>query len=536
MGIVGCGPSSTKVDNTKTQLKIAVYEGAGGTAWVETVADKFEEKYSTTSFEEGKTGVQIWVQPGKDQFTDEALLKGMPTGEYDIYFTQEISYAKAVGKKAFMDITDLLNEKYDEVDLGDGKKAYSILDKMNDKQVDYFGLSENGQTKYYALPYMSSIHGIIYDVDLFSERGFYFFNDGTLGASIDNEADELSVGPDGVANTFDDGLPATWEEMKTLITYMRDNEVTPFTWSGEYNYQRHNLFETIWASYEGVNDYELNYSMNGSTIIDGVETQITPENGWKLASQEGKLAALTAIRDIVSNSKNYSNQAFLGSQSHTGAQREYILSRYQDEPIAMLIEASYWENEATAYFSEMEKTYGEEWAQSSRRFGFLPIPKFIGTPGVPDQTNDEIVLNGKGYNMTFINAYTKKENVAKEFFKFVHTNEMLSLATGVNGIFRGLKCKLNDSDWDKMSYFQQQAFTMQHTLAVVNNSLPANKEFAYGAKTYMQYWDRTVKCDTAIYKDLFKDFADALKNGKPLDPVVLYNSYAQNINETTWGK
>lgn len=539
----GCfgGEEEREVDTSKTQLNVAVYNGAAGTAWLDAIGAEFEKRYEGVSLEDGKQGVQVWVEPGKDEFTASNLLTSMPDGEYDVYFTQNTNYFQAIDAGVFMDISDLISEKYDSVDFGNGQNNYSILDKMDRASVDYYGVEKNADTNYYAIGWMSPVHGIIYDVDLFCEKGFYFLSDGSLGGNKDNTAHTLSAGPNGVSGDYDDGLPATWEQMKELMTYMRtEGETTPFTWSGQYTYQRNNLFDAIWAAYEGYDDYMLNYSMNGKTLIDGQEVTITPETGYKIASQEGKLAALTAISDIVSNAKNYSDQAFYTSQSHTGAEREFLLSRYEEEPIAMLVEANYWEVEASEYFKEMEE-FDEKWAQKNRRFGMMPIPKFIGTAGVPDQTNAETVINANAYMLAAINSYTKVSKAAKEFFKFAHTNEMLSLATGYMGFSRGFKVKLNDSDWNKLSYFQQQTYELQHDkkTVMVNKSLPGNVNFSYG-NTIVQYWDRTIsyKAPNAekatVYSDLFKNFADNYVAGTPLSPTALFSSYAVNNTADSW--
>ena len=227
----------------------------------------------------------------------------------------------------------------------------------------------------------------------------------------------------------------------------------------------------------------------------------------------------------------------MSSQSHTGAEREFLLSRYQEEPIAMLVEANYWEVEAAEYFKEMSEI-DEMWSQENRRFGMLPIPKFVGTAGVPDQTNTETVINeSTGTVLAGINAYTKVPTAAKEFFKFVHTNEMLSLATGMTGFSRGFKVKLNDSDWNKMSYFQQQTYELQNSekSVGVNKYWHQHADFYYG-NTIVNYWDRVVSYNGVVYSDLFKNFADGLAAGKPLSPADLFSSYTTNNTVDTWSK
>ena len=66
----GCGNSEgEKVDHSKTQFNIGNYNGGYGDAWINKAADMFEKRYANTSFEAGKTGVQIWITNGKDEYS-----------------------------------------------------------------------------------------------------------------------------------------------------------------------------------------------------------------------------------------------------------------------------------------------------------------------------------------------------------------------------------------------------------------------------------------------------------------------------------
>ena len=56
--------TGNKINKDKTQLHVHNFDGGVGTEWLEKDIARFEEKYKNTSFEEGKTGVQI--VPGKD--------------------------------------------------------------------------------------------------------------------------------------------------------------------------------------------------------------------------------------------------------------------------------------------------------------------------------------------------------------------------------------------------------------------------------------------------------------------------------------
>ena len=527
----GCGEIG--IDETKTQLYIGLRLGALGEDFLHRIGDMFEEEYKDVEFTPGKTGVEVIVQAGTNELKDEVLAANMPASGIDVYMVEDIAYSKLVSRKLAIDITDIMTEKYDTCDLGNGVQTYSIADKLSESERNYFGVDSNGETKYYSLHWWNPVHGVIYDVDLFNEYNLYFTQDGQIGGNLDDNPADLSLGVDGVAGTYDDGLPATWEEFKLLIATMRgpDYNITPFTWDGANLYQRAYFFESVWQAYEGLYNYSLNYNFNGN--YNG--TQITAENGYELAGQQGKKAALTAISDIVSNNKNYSNKAFLSSHTNKSAQKEFLMSSYLNKPIAMLIESSYWENEAKLYFDEMASEYGRQWRQHSRRFGYMPIPKFIGTSGVADQINDEYVVNTTNNSLIFGNAYSKKTALIKEFIKFFFRNDTLSKFTSITGVTSSCKQKVSDTDYNKMTYYQQQNYlVMQNSVTADKNLL--NVKYANMHSTYLKYWSREIMCEGLFYKDLFKSIADSYQSGKPLTVEKLYNSYSAYYTASSWGE
>lgn len=53
----GCRRAGVTIDDTKTQLYIANYDGGVGTDWLNEAAERFSSAYESESFESGKTGV-----------------------------------------------------------------------------------------------------------------------------------------------------------------------------------------------------------------------------------------------------------------------------------------------------------------------------------------------------------------------------------------------------------------------------------------------------------------------------------------------
>ncbi|MFA7561424.1 MAG: hypothetical protein WCY80_04920, partial [Candidatus Izemoplasmatales bacterium] len=172
-------------DINKTQLYIGNYDGGLGHAWLETVIDAFEIEYPE---------VQVIINNEKDLYSDANLLTNMKNYNNDIYFLNGITYSNFVAQDLLADITDVVTGTITNED-------ESILDKMNPNLAEYYETEDN---KFFAVPFFDSIFGLVYDVDLFEEEGFYFNTDGNMIA-FDEGNTTLSSGPNGIEGDYDDG-------------------------------------------------------------------------------------------------------------------------------------------------------------------------------------------------------------------------------------------------------------------------------------------------------------------------------------------
>lgn len=526
-GLTACGDSQG-IDETKTQLYIGNFDGGFGDEWLSVLGDRFEELHANDSYEDGKLGVEIIVDPGTDNYTGTTIVSTMPSNRQDIYFTQNVTYSYAVQQGVLADITDIVTEKFDTVDLGEGEKAYSIEDKMREDVRNHFLTDDE---KYYAIPFAAPLYGMMYDVDLFCEKNLYFLADGTINGSIDRETDQLAPGPDGEPDTYDDGLPATWEEFKRLMQTMITRNVTPFTWAGAVQYQRNAFITSVWASYEGYNDYTVNRTLNG-TLSDG--TVITEDKAYQLVNGYGRLAAATVAYDIVSSQDNFSSDAFLRTQTHTGAQEEFLASNPIDKaPIGILLEGGFWENEASGIFDDIVlETNNEAYSKENRRFSYMPVPRFVGTAGVPDQTNTEQVLVSTLDSICFINAATPHLELAKEFLQFMNSNTSLSTFNSVTGVTPGLRFTMSEDDYNAMTYYQKSVYD------IVEASDFAVVRAGYGQSTifqeytnYMQYWQTG---QTRINGTQYTEPMQSFHNYDTLTPEAWFNSYKNNYTAESW--
>ncbi len=442
--VVGCG----KKFDPATTLIIGVSQDGIGRAWLDAVVEEFKKE---------NPDINVHVDDKESEYDRVNLIVNIKKNREDLYFTNDYiaqNFVQNDGNSEYLvDITDIVTEGGEN----------SIHSKIYNDVKAYHNYGTEESPKYYSLPYFMSFAGLVYNKDVFTTNNLYNL---PLYKGFDgqrNTGDE-NFGPDGVEGTFDDGLPSTWEDMKTLITYMAGQSITPFTWSkADY---RNLLMYNVWASYEGANNYSTLINLNGNDTNLG---EITTNTAYKLTAQQGRKAALTVADYITSNVEFYSSDAFLSTQDSKKALLEYVSSnprsvkKSEGEPIAFLIEGTWWENEANQeYFGLVEKSYGKEFGYGKQNFGFLPFPKFIGTEGIEDQTNDKIMLLGGDTSISttgcFINKASTKIDMAKKFIKFMYTDKMLNLFSKTTGAFFPLEYNLEKSVYDGFTQFTKSVY------------------------------------------------------------------------------
>ena len=161
----------------------------------------FEEKNKDrTDFEDGRVGVQIHITSDRSSSGDSLKYSDL---NKDIYFTENVDYYYLTNNNKFADITDIMTTPNPE---DDNKK---IVDKIDENLLSF--MERDG--KYYAVPFYDCFYGLIYDKDLFKQKSFYMTNDG----QFTNQESQFGTGPNGVAGDWDDGLPKTYAQFKTMM-------------------------------------------------------------------------------------------------------------------------------------------------------------------------------------------------------------------------------------------------------------------------------------------------------------------------------
>ena len=461
-------------DKDKTTLKVGVYNGGLGYEWAEDLALKFEQAYSEVSFEDGKKGVNVVINPQKALFSSETIEATINQNldAEDLYYTSYRAGVTFTRKGIAANINDLVTEKcykddgnlaeYDPVTgkyLGATK---SIADKMteeyqeaftfDEKEVDYNADGTPDVTPgYYSLPYGDSLSGFVYDYDLFKEQGWLDY--------------------DGV-----DGLPDTVEDFFDLMDRIVEAGMIPYTFAAtQTSYYTTGFRNAFMMQYEGFDGAELNYTYDGNYTFpaetfddatieaegitvnaDGSQTvTITAQNAWMLAYQPSKSAYVEFMRKLV-DTKYFDPDSSSTTLDFIGAQQQFVLSKLGKQGqkrIAMIYEGEWWENEARSYFN-YTGGYG------TRDFRFFPMPYIEG------QKEENVRSLGTYYPgcSLFVNAKSSKQDLCRLWLQFAHSESALESFTLHSSSTLPFEFDLDDTQLQQLTPFARNAYKIKKGL------------------------------------------------------------------------
>ncbi len=262
---VGCGK---KVDNSENTLEIFVVPAGYGTQWLTDLIKAFKE--------------QDWVKekypklnipkPGGNTISDyipSQITSGGKVNTVDLFFScQSIANKYVTGGKYF---EDLYTDVYNSTVPGEGETK--VKDKMNAQIYQEEAFTHKGETKYYAMPWINGMMGIMY-----------------------NEARiKKYLGEDYVMPRTTDELLQCTEDLKAAKDF--PDKDRPWVFSDGSRYFNA-PFVVWWSQYEGKQQY-LNY-WNG---WDDDES-FTNAN----FSQTGRLRALEMYQDLIGKRPTYKDE------------------------------------------------------------------------------------------------------------------------------------------------------------------------------------------------------------------------------------
>ena len=503
----GCGDygePEEEVDPNRRQIYVSMFTGGQGIEWLK---NDLKYKYEATH-----PDIQIMV----DGNYRDSVYSEMPGLETDIFINERDSYELFATSGNLADIgewvtEDVYDENYNYV--GKDSGTVSIKDRMPESFANFY--NKNGA--YYGTPFYEGTFGIYYDADLFEEEGWY-----------DN-----GNGPDGVANTPDDGLPSTWQDFVRLIAKVKNAGITPFCFSN-LGYIIYGIYGAVWAHYEGKNNFDINFTFSGTdSNLGEINANPGTANFVELQKQEGRRAALTFYNEILkTGNQSYTTRV---GQSHTDAQAEFVQGIQTGNRCAMFLEANYWQNEARATFEALEGI-DEDWGYTKRNFKFMPFPRFVGNDGtsVPAQTNTKNTLFSTGSDsFIFVNGARVKTGAeaatdvhtqdVKEFYQYLNSNIGCTTFTKYSGCFRTLKFKMSPEALSECTVLTQDMYEYRfHETSEMCYELSTCTTRVNQYETFLRF-DLNTKLSNGIVK------ADVFAHFKTNNGVEHVNDYFEGL-------
>ena len=487
----GSSEGSGAVDLTNaTELKVGVFNGGLGHEWAKTLEKEFEERYANVSFEPGKTGVNVVINPQKDAFKTVTIKANITqnSSPEDIYYTCYEFYREFAKDGVALNMTDIVRENAYTADgeiadfkVEDGKVVYtngakSLESKMTDFHKNAFymegsvlDVNGNGvitddvdiEEGYYALPYETSLTGFIYDHDLFVQMGW------------------LDLGYTGI-----NGLPGTLDELYDLFDIIKQAGMIPYI-SGPSNYW-YGTTTAFMAQYEGEDAAKLTYTYDGTYTFDAERAKVVKENVQQYAginieqqsyitvNSDGSytatitpesaylLAYMPGQEEYVEFCRKVATPGYFDPNMHDTAYNfekiqsvfvQSVLKKQGQKRIAMIYEGEWWENEARANFN-YTGGYGK------RDFRFMPIPEIDGQK----PTGYSLGTNTAGTHL-FVNGKTDKVELCRLWLQFAHSEHALEVFTLSNGAVRNaFKYDLSDTQLATLSKFGQNVYKIKNGL------------------------------------------------------------------------
>lgn len=454
------GDDEDPIDPTKTQLYVSNYDGGFGDEWLRALADRFEELHKDDRLEGGKTGIQVRLVNAKKQ--GNQILDEMLTSTAEVFFTEGLPYRDGALQDYFLDITDAVTTpltEYGETD--------SIESKMTEQQQNWFKV--NG--KYYAIPHYEGYYGMFYDIDTFDTRNLFMTDTGTFT----NYAGR-GKGADGVAGTYDDGLPVNMTQFFKLLDEMKRQGMVAIGWPGANPRYMSDMLVNYSAAYEGYAQTMLNYTfkgsaenlitLSGSTVVEDAEAlPINESNGYELRRQAGKYYALEFAERII-DGNYYSSGSFNQTSDYLDSQTKYLTSAFENngaKEIGILIDGTWWENEASSIFESMAKRYPGS-GKGERRFGIMPFPM----PDGEESRSQSSAVVEHLMSAAFINKNIAdyKKDLAIDFIRFCATDESLIEFTKITSAPKAFQYDLT-TQLSELTYFGQQVWSFKQNSKVV---------------------------------------------------------------------
>ena len=462
------GVGGEAIDASKTQLNVWHYFAGFRDEWLVELKNNFEKAFANVKFEEGKMGVQVHH---RGEMKADWTASSMADSPYEVFFMEgPQNYLGIMAEGGVESLSSIMTTANPD------DNNQTIESKMTQQQKDFYNYNGN----YYGIPYYTGNYGIIYNRDLFNEKGFYLAetpDEETGNILITSTNPTKSKGPDGKSGTEDDGLPTTYDEFFALCMAINKRQVDPIMVNGQHVDQYVTmLMDNLIAAHDGLEQNTLNYTFdgtatnlvkieNGNVVLENGKPvtesmEINESNAYNLSRQEGKYYAASFIQKLLSNDDYFEEDiAENTSLSHTSCQ-QYFLQRgtsidASSRPCAMLIDGTWWQMEATATFDYMG-SQNSAYSKENRKLGWMPLPQATKEEAAKVANGEKKTVYSDHLNAVSCVKSKLSEGVKKAalaFLQYAYTDESLANFTYTTGAVVGMDY-LDALDRKQLNYYE----------------------------------------------------------------------------------
>ncbi len=465
--------------DSKITIKVKNFGMGPGNLWLEETAERFAQAKKDEKYGD-KTGAYVKIEVTSNQNTG-----AMASDTTNIFFDERASDPNALAQNGLLLNIDSIVK--DETRTG-GSLESNIFDAAK-------GGITGTDGSYYALPHYEFFPGLVYNCKTFDNLCAYFAADdednvyeysckyGTANFVGDLSA-KKSLGPDGV-ESYDDGLPRSLDEFLVLCDFIKtesEGKVYPLTVSGKYYvYYPDYLMMGLWSSLAGAEQMRNYYNCTGEIEVvardeDG-NLQFTDENlfqgisditkpvtkvvnmaadgseGWMGNDMAAKYYAI-AMLDIIVNEGFFSPTAS-SEKDHWQTQMDvYMDGKANTNNSAMLVEGSYWYNEAgeNGGFDSYKRYVDKD--INTLNVAWMNLPTSVYAEGA--EGRDACFLDC-GLAYTMINGNIKNDpalmQACLDFVEFCYSEQELKNFTMKTGITRAIKYDLSATEKASLSSY-----------------------------------------------------------------------------------
>ena len=435
-----CGSDSSGSNNIppintegKTKLTANVYFGEYGFEWLKRL-----------SAEWSNTNDNYWIDVDYSMDLSAAHVKKIEAGDKaDIYFTEDPNFQTIFGEY-LEDLSDVLEMK--------PEGTRTIGEKI--KNLDEWKKVASKDGAVYMLPNTLSPLGLIYDHGRFQANGWL----------CTDASGNLTVGKDGVAGTYDDGQPQTWQEFNTMLGKITRSSVSNdvFCYMGAKNpgYVNNILYAYL-AQYLGEEQYSwfIEKDSHGNTVklLDGTETVIGIDDGYKFFSIDGMDKMSKFMQDYIMNPLYVTDRTLTDSSFGVNESHVAFISDGDYAP-AFLMEGNWWEFGSYRDFEANADYGGAGFGENDYRYMLLPVIEGQKTP--EDQS---VIFSQTGGCIAVTKSNDAKRTAAlKDFICYVLRDDTMESVTKETGAIWNYNYTISEAGKEELTPFIRNTYEMMN--------------------------------------------------------------------------